>query len=244
MSILVQREFVVAPSDRVEFERQSREGLWPAFLHFGAQMVGYGTWAFGGTSDVVVTHTTYTDMTHWAATRQGPGAYYQDAAMRAEIEPFFQIYGKRGEVIGSSVAHLFEVDDAVSRPRPVARQAGQPVVDAPPTFGRGSVISERTLSVPRADRLEFRRLSTEVIWPWLESQGGRVVGLGHDLMGSSEEVTTWFAFRSLADWQRLNRPSLIGAPADVVSAFAMRGAMVSQQRGRLLTVGTDFGTKV
>ncbi len=244
MSILVQREFVVAPSDRAEFERQSREGLWPAFLHFGAQMVGYGTWMFGGTSEVVVTHTTYTDLAHWAATRQGPGAYYRDAAMRAEIEPYLRIYGERGEIIGSSIARLFEVDDTVSRPRPVARQAGQPLVEAPPTFGRGSVISERTLTVPRTERAEFRRLSTEVIWPWLESQGGRVIGLGHDLMGSSEELTTWFAFRSAADWHRLQHPSLLGAPADVVAAFSTRGTLVSQQRGRLLVVGTDFGTKV
>lgn len=244
MSILVQREFVVTPADRPEFERQSREGLWPAFLHFGAQMVGYGTWAFGGPSDVVVTHTTYVDLTHWAATRQGPGAYYQDPAMRAEIEPFFQIYGKRGEVVGSSTARLFEIDDAVSRPRPLARRAGQPVVDEPPTFGRGSVISERTLTVPRMDRAEFRRLSTEVIWPWLESRGGRVIGLGHDLMGPSEEMTTWFAFRSLADWHRLQHPSVLGAPAEVVSAFSTRGTLVLQQRGRLLTVGTDFGVRV
>ncbi len=244
MSILVQREFVVAPADRAEFERQSREGLWPAFLHFGAQMVGYGTWAFGGPSDVVVTHTTYTDLTHWAATMQGPGAYYHDAAMRAEIDPFFKIYGQRGEVIGSSIARLFEVDDTVSRPRPVARQAGQPVVEAQPTFGRGSVISERTLEVPRKDRTEFRRVSNDVIWPWLETQGARVIALGHDLMGPSEQLTTWFAFRSLADWHRLQHPSLLGAPADVVAAFAARGALVQHQQGRLLTVGTDFGTKV
>jgi hypothetical protein len=39
MTILVQREFRVARADRFEFERQSREGLWPAFLEFGAKMV-------------------------------------------------------------------------------------------------------------------------------------------------------------------------------------------------------------
>ena len=244
MSILVQREFAVAPADRPEFERQSREGLWPAFLHFGAPMVAYGTWAFGGPSDVVVTHTVYTDMMHWAATRQGPGAYYQDAAMRAEIEPYFQIYGKRAEVVGSSVAHLFEVDDAVSRPRPVARQAGEPVAPAPPTFGRGSVISERTLSVAPSNMPEFRRLSAEVVWPWLESHGGRPIAMAHNLMGASDEITTWYAFRSLAEWHRLQHPSVVGAPAEVVAGFTARAALVRQRGGRLLTIGTDFGRLV
>ncbi|TAJ18181.1 MAG: hypothetical protein EPO65_09430 [Dehalococcoidia bacterium] len=244
MSILVQREFAVAPADRPEFERQSREGLWPAFLHFGAPMVAYGTWAFGGPSDVVVTHTTYADLAHWAATRQGVGAYYQDAAMRAEIEPYLKVYGNRGEVIGSSIASLFEMDDAVSRARPVARQAGQPVPEAPPTFGRGSVISERTISVPPANLAEFRRLSAEVIWPWLESHGGRVLGMGHNLMGPSDEVTTWFAFRSLGEWYRQQHPSQMGAPAAVVGAFTSRASFVRQKSGRILMIGSDFGVKV
>ena len=42
------------------------------------------------------------------------------------------------------------------------------------TFGRGSVISERTLSIEPGKKGEFRRLSAEIVWPWLEAQGGRV----------------------------------------------------------------------
>lgn len=244
MSILVQREFVVALADRPEFERQSREGLWPAFLRFGAPMVAYGTWAFGGSSDVVVTHTTYADLTHWAATRQDVGAYYRDAAMLAEIEPYTRIYGQRAEMVGKSVARLFEIDDTISRFHPVARQAGQPVLEPPPTFGRGSVISERTLTVAPEHMAEFRRLSIEVIWPWFESHGGRAVTMGHDLMSRSDEVTTWYAFRSLAEWHRLQRPSVVGAPAEVVAAFTARAALARQRSGRLLTVGTDFGRMV
>ena len=244
MSILVQREFEVAPAARPEFERQSREGLWPAFLHFGAPMVAYGAWAFGGPSDVVVTHTTYVDLTHWAATRQGVGAYYQNPAMLAEIAPLLAVYGERSEIVGSSIARLFEVDDVVSRLRPFVRQAGEALAETPPTFGRGSVISERTLAVAPSDMAEFRRLSTAVIWPWLESRGGRPVAMGHDLMGPTDEVTTWYAFHSLAEWHRLQRPSVVGAPAEVVAAFTARGALVHQRGGRLLTIGTDFGRMV
>lgn len=244
MSILVQREFQVAPAARPEFERQSLEGLWPAFLNFGVPMVAYGAWAFGGPSDVVVTHTSYVDLTHWAATRQGVGAYYQDPAMRAEIASFLAVYRGRGELVTGSTARLFEVDDSISRPRPFARRPGQPLAEMPPTFGRGSVISERTLAVSPADRPEFRRLSSEVIWPWFEAHGGRPIGLGHDLMGPSDELTTWFAFRSPAEWHFLQHPSVVGAPSEVVAAFTARAKLVHQRGGRLLTVGTDFGRSV
>ena len=69
MAILVRRDFRAQPADQAEFERQSREGLWPTFLHFGAQMVAFGVWAFGGRSDEVATHTIYEDFAHWQATR-------------------------------------------------------------------------------------------------------------------------------------------------------------------------------
>ena len=65
MTILVQRKFFVDARDRAEFERQSREGLWPAFLEMGAPMVAFGTWSLGvGPDDGVVTHTAYEDFAH------------------------------------------------------------------------------------------------------------------------------------------------------------------------------------
>src|SRR5690606_33733186 len=67
--ILVQRELTVPPEHKADFERQSREGLWPTFLHFGAQMVAFGSWAFGDDSVPLVTHTAYEDFDHWEATR-------------------------------------------------------------------------------------------------------------------------------------------------------------------------------
>ena len=61
MGILVQREFTVAGDHRQEFERQSRLGTWVKMRHNGAQMIGFGGWAFGGHGDVVVTHSVYAD---------------------------------------------------------------------------------------------------------------------------------------------------------------------------------------
>src|SRR5690606_25838287 len=92
--ILVQREFTVPPESKADFERQSREGLWPTFLHFGAQMVAFGSWAFGDDSVPLVTHTAYEDFDHWEATRGASSlnainraqSFYDDEAIMAETE--------------------------------------------------------------------------------------------------------------------------------------------------------------
>lgn len=47
MGILVQRQFTVAGDDRAEFERQSRLGVWEDMRYNGAQMIAFGSWAFG-----------------------------------------------------------------------------------------------------------------------------------------------------------------------------------------------------
>ncbi|MDA0301534.1 MAG: hypothetical protein O2822_03330 [Chloroflexi bacterium] len=241
--IMVQRESRVSPKDRAAFEEQSREGMWPAFLHFGAPMVAYGTWAFGGPDDVVVTNHIYESLDHWSATRQETGAYYADAAMLQEIKDLHPRYASRDGLVESSAARLIELDDTVSRASAFFRRPGQELADLPPTFGRDSVISERTLTIAPGMKGEFRRLSAEIVWPWLESQGGRAIGLGNDLMGSSNEVSTWFAFRSLEEWYRSARPQSAHAPSHVAEAYTARQNIVEAQRGRLLIIGTDWGAK-
>lgn len=243
MTLLVQREFKVAPADRAEFERQSREGLWPAFLHFGALMVAYGAWGFGGSGEYVLTHTVYADFDHWLATRAGEGAYYHDEAVLEETKELRPIYAQRGRLVATSRARLIDLDDAVSRPRPRARRAGEPLVEAPPTFGRGSVVSERTYALAPGTHAEFVRLSRERIWPWLEQQGARPIGLGHDPLAPTNEVITLFAFRSLPAWHRLSRPTPQATPpADVVAAWQEREQLVQRETGRVLLVGSSFGT--
>jgi hypothetical protein len=244
MSILIQREFTVGMADRAEFERQSRDGLWPAYLHFGSPMVAYGTWGFGGDGDVVVTHTVYTNFEHWLATRAGIGAFYHDPAMLEEIKELRKVYEQRGQIIGSSRARIVELNDAASRPRPLYRKPGEPIPEPPPTFGRGSVVSERSYALTADAHAEFMRLSRELIWPWLEQQGGRAIAVGRDPLAPSEEVITLFAFRSLPDWHRLSRPlAELQPPATVVAAWEARRHLVQRQWGRLLIVGTDWGTR-
>ncbi len=241
--ILVQREFTVPREHRTEFERQSREGLWPAYLHFGAQMVAFGSWGFGASSEPLVTHTIYEDFDHWQATRRWNGAFYQNERLMEETKELRAVYEERDGLVSNSTAQPYEVFEDTTWARPFYRSAGQDLAMLPPTFGRGSVISERTIAIPDGKQEEFIRTSMETVWPWLESQGGRGLGIGHNMMGSSDEITTWFAFPSMALWYRCARPASAHAPAEVVAAYTARQALVRHQRGRILTLGTDFGAR-
>src|SRR5690606_17851842 len=107
--ILVQREFTVPREQRAEFERQSREGLWPAFLHFGAPMVAFGSWGFGASSEPLVTHTMYEDFDHWQATRASRGAYYRDERIMAETAALRATFEGRGALVSNSSASPYEV---------------------------------------------------------------------------------------------------------------------------------------
>lgn len=242
--ILVQREFTVPREHRAEFERQSREGLWPAFLRYGAQMVAFGSWGFGGSSEPLVTHTVYEDFDHWQATRRPDGAVFQDARLNEETTEFRATFANRADLISNSTANPYELFPQTTRYRPFVRSAGQDLAEMPPTFGQGSVISERTLAIEDGRQEEFIRVSMETIWPWLESQGGRGMAIGHNMMGASNEITTWFAFPSMSLWYRCARPTTAHAPAEVVAAYTARQELVRYQRGRILTIGTDFGAPI
>src|SRR3546814_20263262 len=108
--ILVQREFTVPPESKAEFERQSREGLWPTFLHFGAQMVAFGSWAFGDDSIPLVTHTAYEDFAHWEATRGASSlnaikktySFYDAAEIMAATKELRSTFDNRNALVPSS----------------------------------------------------------------------------------------------------------------------------------------------
>jgi hypothetical protein len=243
MAILVQREFTVAQADRARFEELSRTGVWPSMLRYGSLMVGYGFWAFGGPGDVVVTHSVYRDMDHWMGTRIG-GALEADPRIREQASEFAEAKAARPPIIAHSRARMLELDDHVSELDPKPRTADDPLAVAPTNFGRGSVISELCYSLSdEAHRREFERLSHERIWPWLETQGARLIGFGRDPLGPANEVVTLFAFRSLHHWHRLSRPTDdLHPPADAMEAWSERHRLITGQRGRLLQVATDWGT--
>ena len=248
MTILVQRKFFVEARDRAEFERQSREGLWPAFLEFGAPMLAFGAWSLGGgPDDGVVTHTAYEDFAHWEATRRGerPGSLYSDPFVRPLVEPYVGVFADRGALVRTTESRVLDVNESVSRTGAFLRRAGTEALPPPPTFARGSILSERTYVLHDRAEPEFVRLSRDYIWPWLETQGGRLVAYGQDPLRPPSEVVTLFAFRSLQEWHRLSRPSAeLNPPSEVAQAWSQRAGLVGSHSGRLLTIGTDFGTPV
>ena len=247
MSIIVQRTVRVRPEDQPEFERLSARGPWTGLLDAGSRMVAYGRWLFGGGhTNEVTQHASYEDFEHWLATHPGfvgqPGALYEaTAAERPEIA---QAAAALAALASSSTARIIEVDDDVSDVGAYHRREGMPQAELPPTFGRGSVVSERTYRVTEGRQADFLNLSRDHIWPWLTERGARVIAYGHDPLGESDEVITLFAFRTLPEWHRLSRPTAEEASADVTQAWHDRASLIRRHRGRVLVVDTDFGTRV
>ena len=208
--------------------------------------VAFGTWLFGDRTAAAATHEACADFDHWLATRsdfQGqPGALHEDERIRRETRALRLTFAGREGLAAARSARITEVDDEVSDLGVYYRRADALPADPPPTFWRGSVISERSYQLIGTGQAEFLRLLRDYVRPWLAQQGARLVAYGHDPLESSDEVITLFAFRSLHDWHRLSRPAAELAELEVARAWHQRAALIRRHRGRLLAVATDFGT--
>lgn len=69
MAIVVQRSFTIERGTFAEFERLSREGIWPYMEARGCKILGLFTNVHGGASDEVILLTAYDSLAHWEATR-------------------------------------------------------------------------------------------------------------------------------------------------------------------------------
>ena len=69
MAIVVQRSFTIERGTYAEFERLSREGVWPYMEARGCKILGLFTNLHGGPSNEVVLLTAYASMAHWESTR-------------------------------------------------------------------------------------------------------------------------------------------------------------------------------
>ena len=69
MTVVVQRSFTIERGTVREFERLSREGIWPYMEARGCKILGLFTNLHGGPSDEVVLLTAYNSMAHWENTR-------------------------------------------------------------------------------------------------------------------------------------------------------------------------------
>lgn len=239
MGILVQRQFSVASDDRREFERQSRLGVWENMRHNGAQMIAYGTWAFGGRGDVVVTHSVYESFDHWTATRAW-GEFATQSARVEETRHIRAIHAGRHRLIRESSARIIDYDGEISEPTPRYRNVGEPLADPPPTFGPQSIMEQTEYSLQRGGEDTLVSILRDAIWPWLTSQGSRIVIFGYDPLQSDDNVVTYIAYRDISHWNELEgRRATV--PDAVAAARKELHSVVVSQSSRLLMVMTKFG---
>lgn len=69
MAFVVERSFTIERGTAREFERLSREGIWPYMEARGCKILGLFTIAHGGASDELILLTAYDSLAHWEATR-------------------------------------------------------------------------------------------------------------------------------------------------------------------------------
>ena len=89
MAIVVERSFTIERGSLREFERLSREGVWPYMEARGCKILGLFTIMHGGQSNEVILWTAYDSMAHWEATRDDAGLPVDTPAeVRALHEPY------------------------------------------------------------------------------------------------------------------------------------------------------------
>ncbi len=232
MGILVQRQFTVAGDDRAEFERQSRLGVWEDMRYNGAQMIAFGSWAFGAPGDVVVTHSVYADFDHWTATRPW-GAFRADDARREETAPIRAIYAGRPRLIALSRATIIDYDSELSAPNPFYRHQGDPLAVTPPTFGRQSIVDQTRFTV--TDAAAFKAAVEETTWPAFSARGARPLIFGFDPLAPTSEIITLVAFRDISHWHEVTTEARGGGD------LSAHGSFVETTATQLLMVQTSYG---
>lgn len=110
MVIVVQRSFTIERGTAAEFERLSRESVWPYFEARGCKIIGLFTNVYGGPSDEVVLLTAYESLAHWEATRSGvplpPGSPPELVEMAARSAEALRQRAKLTRVSSAQVLRL------------------------------------------------------------------------------------------------------------------------------------------
>lgn len=235
MGLLVQRQFTVAADDRSEFERQSRLGVWENMRHNGAQMIAFGTWAFGDSGDVVVTNSAYADFDHWTATRAW-GEFVSEPERVEETKEIRAIFAGRTRLIRHSRASMVVFDDARSSPEVAWRKVGEPLAPVPVSFGRQSVVEELRCGLDENDTGIFDAISRDVLWPHALEHGGRVLIAGHDPLLPPPNRVVMVAYPDISAWHAASE-----AGGEAAAAMARRAALATSYADRLLMIATDYG---
>jgi hypothetical protein len=110
MAIVVQRSFTIAPGSFAEFERLSREGVWPYMEARGCKILGLFTNLHGGPSNEVILNTAYASMAHWEATRDdAPLPADASDDVRRLYEPYREALRERRKLTLVSSTRVFRL---------------------------------------------------------------------------------------------------------------------------------------
>jgi len=110
MAIVVQRSFTVTRGSIPEFERLSRELIWPYFEARGCKIVGLFTNLHGGPSDEVILNTAYASMAHWESTRDdSPLPENSTDAARALYEACHEGLAARRKLVVVTSSRIFRL---------------------------------------------------------------------------------------------------------------------------------------
>ena len=69
MTIVVMRSFTLEPGSFGEFERISKEGIWPYYEARGCKVMGLYENVHGGATNEAVVFTAYDSLAHWESTQ-------------------------------------------------------------------------------------------------------------------------------------------------------------------------------
>ena len=110
MTVMVQRSFIIERGGLREFERLSREGIWPYFEARGCKVIGFFTNLHGGPTNEVVTNTVYASMAHWEATRDDAPLPHDASEEARALYPGYQAAARaRRDLIQVSSSRVFRL---------------------------------------------------------------------------------------------------------------------------------------
>lgn len=99
MTVVVQRSFTIQRGTVREFERLSREAIWPYMEARGCKILGLFANVHGGPSDEVVLLTAYDSLAHWESTRlELPPPAGSDAELAALQQAAFEANRERSKL--------------------------------------------------------------------------------------------------------------------------------------------------
>ncbi len=189
---LVLRHQYLERGSHERFYEISRTGVWPWFEKLGTRVVGQWQVIFpDGVETTSPPHAEYDEgyrlaryrsYNHWAATRQGQYL----AGNGADYDANREALSARGKLLrGSKAVHYLQGDMAAGGPYywPALEEAEQPGTDGERVAVRHGrqlegreIVTLRRFKIRKGTFAEFNRLSREMVWPFFEKMGARIVG--------------------------------------------------------------------